>query len=87
MAITESIACGTPVVISENCHFPEIATAGAGEVVALNARAVADALDRMLSDAARRTKMGAAGRELVKTRYTWPVIAHQAIQMYEGLRI
>lgn len=44
MAILEAMACGIPVVISENCHFPEVAQARAGLVVPLNADAVAEAL-------------------------------------------
>lgn len=84
MAVTESIACGTPVVISENCHFPEIAAAGAGEVVALDSDAVAAALDRILSAPERRREMSRAGQELVRSRYTWPKIAEQAMAMYEA---
>jgi hypothetical protein len=38
------MACRVPVVVSENCHFPQVAEAGAGRVVALETGAVAAAL-------------------------------------------
>ncbi len=84
VAITEALATGTPAVVSEGCHFPEVAAAGAGEVVPLDAQAVAAALVRVLSDESQRQQMGRAGRELVLSRFTWPVIAQQAVQMYRN---
>ena len=83
MAITEALACGVPAVVSENCHFPEVATAGAGAVVPLDARAIAAAIDRLLADPAARRAAGEAGRRLVAAKYTWPRIAEQSAIMYE----
>ncbi len=81
VAILEAMACGTPVVVSDACHFPEVAAAGAGEVVPLDAAAVAAALGRVLSDPGRAA-MGRAGRELVLSRYTWPRVAEQLVAAY-----
>jgi glycosyltransferase involved in cell wall biosynthesis len=86
MAVTEAMACGTPVVISEACHFPEVAEAGAGEVVPLASRPVAAAIDRFVSNPALAAEIGQAGRRLVLTRFTWPTIAQQTIEMYESVR-
>lgn len=83
IAITEALACGVPVVISEACHFPEVAEAGAGEVVPLDADAVAQALLRIIGDEALRRRMSQAGRELVRSRFTWPKIAVRMVQCYE----
>lgn len=82
MAITEAMACGTPVVISEACHFPEVADAGAGIIVPLNPARIADAVDRCLSNPELRYSMGLAGRRLVHGKYTWPVIAARMIDAY-----
>ncbi len=82
IAILEALACRVPVVISDQCHFPEVAEAGAGLVVPLNADAVAKALDLVLANAAERTRMGKAGRELVESRYTWPKVAEQLVTLY-----
>jgi glycosyltransferase involved in cell wall biosynthesis len=82
MAVTEALACGVPPVISEACHFPEVAEVGAGEVVPLEASAIAAALERVLSDPQRRERMAAAGRKLVASRYTWPRVAEQTLEAY-----
>ena len=84
VAILEALAMACPVVISLACHFPEVAQAGAGESVPLDAQAVADALDRVLCDPPRAEAMGKAGRSLVLSRYLWPIIAQQTISMYES---
>src|SRR5680860_1287880 len=46
MSIIEALACGLPVVISPQCHFNEVSEIGAGEVVILNPKAIADAIAR-----------------------------------------
>ncbi len=82
MAITEALGCGAPVVITETCHFPEVAEAGAGEVVDTDSAAVAGAFGRLLEDPKLRTRMGQAGRALVKSRFTWPKIASRTMDAY-----
>jgi glycosyltransferase involved in cell wall biosynthesis len=84
VAILEAMAAGAPVVISDACHFPEVATAGAGEVIELNAPALAAALDRVLSDP-RRRGMGQAGRHLIESQYTWDRVAQRAVGVYQQL--
>jgi glycosyltransferase involved in cell wall biosynthesis len=84
MAILEAMACGTPVVITENCHFPEVATAGAGRVVPLDASAVARGILDVAPDPAGAKEMGRRGMELVGARYTWPAIAERALALYQG---
>lgn len=85
VAILEALACGTPVVVSTECHFPEVAEVGAGEIVPLDTDVLAAALNRVLADPARRERMGKAGRELVAARFTWPRIAERCIDTYAGL--
>ena len=69
-------------VISDACHFPELAEAGAGEVVPLEAGAVAAALARVLDDPGRARRMGAAGRRLVEERFTWGAAAARLLEFY-----
>jgi glycosyltransferase involved in cell wall biosynthesis len=83
VAIIEALACGLPVVVSENCHFEEIDTAGAGRVVRLEAEAIATALRGMLTNEATRLEMSERGRRLVHENYTWPQIAQMTIAAYE----
>ena len=84
MAVTEALACGLPVVISRECHFPEVAEVGAGVVTDLNADAVAKGLEQVLSNAQHRETMGQCGHALVRARFTWPVIATQLLQLYRS---
>ena len=82
MAITEALACGTPVVISENCHFPEVAEARAGAVVKLEAELVGRALIDVLDSDRLRAEQSANAARLIRERYTWPKIAEMAVAMY-----
>lgn len=82
MAITEALACAIPVVITDQCHFPEVATADAGIVVPLDSVKVAEALTAILKDRARAQSMGQNGRRLVLEKFTWPAIADKTLQNY-----
>lgn len=84
VAITEALACGVPVVITDACHFPEVAEAEAGVVCAVDAEAVAAGLMQILDDPTRAVWMGEAGHKLVRDNYTWPRIAAQTIDAYQS---
>jgi len=86
IAITEALACGLPVVISDQCHFPEVEEVGAGIVTPLDIDKIANAITTLLQDESLRTSMGAAGSELVRSRYTWPKVAERTIELYERYR-
>ncbi len=83
MAVLEAMACATPVVISTGCHFPQVADAGAGRIVSLDATAIADALLQIVADPASGRRMGQAGRNLVYQQFTWPIIAQKTIAAYQ----
>lgn len=83
IAITEALACETPVVITDACHFPEVATAEAGVVVPLDPSAVAKGLAAVLRDHSMAQQMGKNGRRLVMEHFTWPAIAELAIRNYD----
>lgn len=74
IAITEALASGTPVVISEACNFPEVAQANAGKVVGLNAGHIAAALLELLESPAQREAAGRAGRDLVLRHFSWQAV-------------
>lgn len=83
VAVLEAMACAVPVVISEPCHFPQVAERGAGEVVPLNVPDITAALNRILSDAALQKSMSQAARQLVFEKFTWPQIANELVAAYE----
>ena len=84
IAITEALATGTPVVITEACHFPGVALAGAGAVTSLDPVDIAEAIIGILADTPLAETMGANGRRLVFENYTWPRIAELTIGLYEA---
>ena len=83
VAITEALACGVPVVVTEACHFPEVGQVGAGRVVPLDDEAIAAALVEVMSDQALGAQMGRQGRALIAERFTWQRIAKRTIEAYE----
>ena len=80
----EALACGTPVVISDQVNIHrEVSGAGAGLVTRCDTGDVAEAIGALLADAPRRAAMGTAGRELVQRIWTWDVVARQLTTEYE----
>jgi glycosyltransferase involved in cell wall biosynthesis len=82
LAVLEALACGVPVVISPECHFPEVAQSGAGLIPPLEPAAIAEALRTMLEDKEFRDRAAYAAKELVATRYTWLSVAKQIVDAY-----
>lgn len=85
IALLEALGAGLPVLITDQCHFPEVAGEGAGRVVADDAAGIARGLDELLAlDKAELAAMGQRGRELITRRYSLSRIAEQLIALYGG---
>ncbi|MFT4112067.1 glycosyltransferase [Silvibacterium sp.] len=83
VATLEAMAMGIPVIVSEQCHIPEVETYDAGLVISADARALTCAIDDILSNSpATNAEIGANGRRLVRSRYCWPVVAQQMADLY-----
>ena len=80
LAVLEALACGIPVVISTECHFPEVATAGAGVVTPLDPPSIAAALLRVLADSSFRDRT----KPMIADRYHWMNVAAETIAAYEA---
>lgn len=87
IAILEAMAARLPVVITNNCDFPEVAKHEAGIVVKAKEVEVAQALGELVSDADLRFYMGERGRKLVTERYTWRAAASTIAHLYRSLAI
>ena len=85
MAIIEALSVGCPVVISENCHFPEVRQSRSGFVLPLEIERFAAAVLRILDDSRLRTDMGKAGEALIAGSFTWERIAERAELAYSDL--
>ena len=84
-AVLEALAAGLPVVISEQCNFPEVAEHEAGFVVPLDDASVCEAIGKLLSDARLGARMGRNGRRLVTEHYTWQSAAASMAACYRTL--
>ena len=77
----EAMACGTPVVVSEADALVETAGDAALHVPATDVAALADAMRRLLTDAALRQQMIAAGLARAAC-FTWPRTAELTRAVY-----
>ena len=82
MAILEAMASSTPVMISPECHFPEVQIHGTGLVLERNASLWAEQMVLMLNDSSRLHQMGQKARRLVEEEYTWDNIVSQLEDLY-----
>lgn len=83
IAILEALASGTPVLISPDCHFPEVATAGAGTIAGSDVNAITEALLRLLANPDELREMGRRGRALVQKSYTWEQVTDRMLATYQ----
>ena len=84
MTIVEAMACGLPVVITDQVKIRgEVTAAGAGMVTRCDAGEIKSVLAVLLTNYARRRVMGEAGRHLVQRCFTWSRIVPMLTQEYE----
>jgi glycosyltransferase involved in cell wall biosynthesis len=84
VAVLEAMACRLPVVISPECHFPEVGAAGAGIVAPLDAQTIGDSLLSLFRNPEASVRMGTIARSLVENRFTWERIVGEMSRVYEA---
>lgn len=77
----EAMACGTPVVASDNSSLPEVLGQAALLVPAEDTTAIVDAMARVLGDANLRSRLVDLGRAQA-ARFTWAGAADQLMDAY-----
>src|SRR5213076_1271583 len=84
MTVLEAWAYGKPVVMTPECNLPEGFAAGAALQIGTTPEEIAAGLKQLneMSDDDRRT-MGARGRSLVATKFSWPRIGEQMQSVFE----
>lgn len=85
-AITEALACGVPVVISNHVNiWREMAEAGVAIVVECSVDAVRAGLESALADGEFRRRVTASGPALVRERFTWDAIVPALVEQYASV--
>jgi len=86
LVITESMARGCPVVVSDRAFACEVvAAADAGCIVPLDPSATSEAIDHLLQNPAFRLMLGNRGRAYTRTHLRWSDIAQQLFDIYASL--
>lgn len=84
MTVVEAMACGLPVVISDQVNIhTEVAASGGGLVTRCDVDEVAGAVTGLLEDENRCRIMGQAGRHAAQAQYAWPAIVEALTHEYE----
>jgi len=77
----EAIACGTPVIVSDQCGIASLIDGRAGLVCAYNADSLLDCLSRMLSEESLRRTL-ASGCPQVAQELSWSRLIHEVEDTY-----
>lgn len=85
VAVLESLAWGTPTVISTGCHFPEVAEAEAGWVHELSVTSLYDTLGEVLADHDKSREIAAKGQSWVFKEYSWQHIERTYVKLYHQM--
>ena len=91
IATLEAMSLGLPVIVTDHCHLPEVAAAGAGWEIPATRKNLQDALELVLSSSpGENRERGARGRALARERYSWQRVGMQMAELYrwtsEGVR-
>jgi glycosyltransferase involved in cell wall biosynthesis len=82
--LVEAMAAGVPVVGSSSGAIPEV-IGNAGLVVPeRDPLALAQATDRILTEPALRDTFVARGRQRAASRFSWPVVADQTLDLFKA---
>lgn len=85
MSILEAMGCGLPVVITKQCHFPEVEQMQAGKIIDGDANELSEIILELLNNPQLCRKMGKAGQKLVRDKYTWDDVTDKMIGVYEEI--
>ncbi len=85
-AVLEAMACGTPVLVSDQVNIcDEVAAAKTGRVVKMDIKAAATALQELLNQPEETKQLGQNGRGLAHERFSWHQIAARWNEHYQRL--
>jgi len=80
--VLESLACGTPVIVTKGCGLADVASR-AGMVVDGNPASIRDALVKMLNREDLRTQLANEGCRIVRNEFDWRTLTPKLERIYE----
>lgn len=78
----EAMACGTPVITSDCSSLPEVVGSAGLMVPPMDAAALADKMELLITDHKLRARLKQAGIERAK-QFTWEASAEKLVQIYK----
>ena len=87
MVVTEAMACGLPPVVTERVGASDTIVPGENGLIVAHGdeTALAEALEKLVSNSELRRTMGTAARKRVKTGCSWDDYVDRAVAAYEKL--
>lgn len=83
LPVLEAMARGVPTVVADSSSLPEVAGDAALRANPRSVRALAEALERILTDRAEADRLADAGRERA-SMFSWDQTARMTLRAYEG---
>lgn len=85
VAALEAGACGTPVLLTEQCDFADLEEAGGARVAPSTTTGLQDELIEMCRNRAGLKTMGYKLRKHVMAHYTWDTVAQNYLKLYQQI--
>ena len=82
LPVSESLACGTPVLTSDTSSLPEVAGEAALLVDPTSTEAIADGLHQLVTDSVLRERLRSAGFANIQ-RFSWQRCARETLLVLE----
>ncbi|MFP6569807.1 MAG: glycosyltransferase, partial [Dehalococcoidia bacterium] len=85
VALLEALAASVPLIISRECHFPEVARSGAGVEINLVPQEFAMALTQVVSNSSLLANMRSNARAMATGPYSWDSVGIAFKEVYERI--
>ncbi|MDD5676898.1 MAG: glycosyltransferase [Kiritimatiellae bacterium] len=85
IVVLEAGAAATPVLITDQCGFNDIADIGGGRVVSASEEGISEGLRNILSHPNELTMMGSRLQQYVQQSFTWDSIVKKYLSIYREL--
>ncbi len=85
IVVLEAGAAGTPVLLTDQCGFDEVAEIGGGRVVPASAEGLEEGLTAILDNPEELGEMGDRLRRFTEAGFTWDSIADRHLDLYASI--